>query len=116
MLTRSVLGIKVMDFADRFDMAFAINHDFPVMIGKTIALNIITNSFSLIDVLAIAAITTERRHMIDLQSSKESYNRIETGIVAFVRSDQNLADPHTKLLKNPILEKFLNYAKLDHPI
>ena len=96
-VTRSVLGSEVMAFADEFDMKYTIKYDIQSILNKVILLRMLTDSLSLFDVLTKATVTTEKRLMIDLQNVKDSYHNNEIYHVAFILSENTLADPLTKL-------------------
>lgn len=59
--TRSDLGIKVMAFADSFDMAYTIKHDMEVILKTHIPLSMVANSESFVDVTTKATCATEKR-------------------------------------------------------
>lgn len=50
---------EVMAFADTFDIAFTIIHDLKIFFGYDIALNMMTDSLYLLDVLTEGSSRTE---------------------------------------------------------
>ena len=93
-----------MDFADAFDMTFAIKMDMELMTNQTILISMLTNSLSLFDVITESKITTEKRLMIDIKVVKDSYQRNELRNIGFIRSENNLADAHTKIKRCTVLD------------
>lgn len=75
-----------MNFAEAFDMAYTIKHDFQAMIRKVIRLTILTDTLYLFDVLTKETVTTEKRAVIDLQNNKYSYRSMEINNVSFILS------------------------------
>ena len=51
LVSRSDLGIKVLELADAFDMAYSLKHDRQPIIKQNIPLVILTNILSLFDIL-----------------------------------------------------------------
>lgn len=115
-VTRSVLGSEVMAFADAFDMAYTIKYNLQAMMRKGIPLTMLTDSLSLFHELTKATVTTEKGLMIDLQNVKESYRNIEINNVAFILSEQNLADTFTKLNNNIQLMTAVRFGTISDPI
>lgn len=79
-----------------FDRAFIIKNDLEDMLKSTVPIRIYTDSKQVFDSMTKSKPTTERRLMIDLHATKDSYDRFEIESVALIRSDQNLADSLTK--------------------
>lgn len=57
-VTRSVLGSKVMKFADGFDRAYAIKAEIQIMTNTKIPLRMYTDSLSMFDILTKATMPT----------------------------------------------------------
>ena len=85
-------------------------------LGREVPLNMYTDSKSLFDTITKRSQTSEKRLLIDLTAVREAYRRREITNVAWVRSEYNLADAMTKIVKDSILDDVLTSGKLDHPI
>ena len=99
-----------MDFADAFDMAFAIKYDPSKMMKSHVPITALTDSLSLFDVITKATLPTEKRLMVDLQTVKELYKKGKLDNIWFIRSEFNPADALTKHKKDSFLETII------HPI
>ena len=115
-VTRSVLGSEVLALADAFDMAYALKHDIQALLSKEIPLVLITDSLSLFDVISKSTITAEKRLMIDLKATKESYKNREIEIIGFIRTKSNPADCLTKVTNSEVLRNILKSAKIEHSV
>lgn len=115
-VSRSVLGSETMALADGFDVAYMIKHDLEKMTRSKLPLYILTDSLSLFDVITKASSTTEKRLMIDLTCTRDSYERKEITMLGFVRTQNNPADCLTKVMNAEQLIRIITTARLDHPI
>ena len=95
-VVRSIMAGEMYAFVLGFDRAFIIKHDFQEMLGKSIPITMLTDSKQVFDSMTKSKPTTERRLMIDLHATKDSYDKFEITNVALIRTDQNLADSLTK--------------------
>lgn len=77
-----------MEFADVFEMAFAIRHNLQRIVGTTIPMKILTFRLSLVDVLTKATLTTEKHLMIDLGVVQDAYQKKELEQLGFTRSEK----------------------------
>lgn len=107
-VVRSILGGEVYAFSDGFDGAFMLRHDLQVIYKKAIPLQMFTDSLQMFDVITKASSTTERRLMIDIAATRESYNRQEISNVGLVSGEDNMADALTKTNPNHALRDVMD--------
>ena len=94
-----------MDFADAFDIAFAMKDDLRNMTSLEIPIVMRTDSLSLFDFITKAKITSEKPVMIDFKVVKDAYHRNELHNIGFNRSKYHYADGLTKMQDIPCTEK-----------
>jgi hypothetical protein len=110
------MAAETMAFADAFDAAFALKSDLVSILGKPIPLLILTDSKPLFDVMFSAKYTTKKCLMIDVSAAREGFNRGDTSNIGLINSQDNIADPMTKLSPNPKLHQLLSRHVIDHKI
>jgi Reverse transcriptase (RNA-dependent DNA polymerase) len=115
-IARSSMAAETMAFADAFDAAFALKSDLVSIFGRPIPLLILTDSKPLFDVIVSAKYTTEKRLMIDISAAREGFNRGDISNICLINSEDNIADPMTKLSPNPALQQLLSRHVIDHKI
>lgn len=86
-----------MAFADAFCMAYKIKHYFKRIIKSYIPLTMLTGYLSLFDVLSKETGTTKNRLMINFQTFRDAFRKFEVNEVAFVKSEDNIADVPNKV-------------------
>lgn len=96
-VTRSVLGAKVMAFADAFDCAFVLKRNLQHLVGRHIPLAMLTDSRSLFDVITKHSSTSEKRLMIDIAAAREGYPKLEISDIGLVQREHNEADAFIKV-------------------
>lgn len=74
-MVRSVLVGEAYSFADFFDAAYAIKTYLQVIINQNISLMILTDLESVFKVIFKSTVTTEKRLMIDVEATREAYDR-----------------------------------------
>ena len=102
-VTRSVLGCEVFAFADAFDSAYVLRQDLQQLLNVNIPLKMFTDSKSLFDVITKCTMTAEKRLMIDIFAINQAYDGREITNVGFVRSENNIANGFTKVMKSESL-------------
>lgn len=96
---RSILGGELYGFAVGSDRAFVLRHDLQTIYKMNISLQILRDSLKMLDVIAKARYTTERRSMIDIAAAREALNREDISNFWLVSSEYNVAEAFTK--RNP---------------
>jgi hypothetical protein len=115
-IARYSMAAKPMAFADTFDAAFSIKNDLYSILEKNISLIILTDSNSLFDVMIYNKYTTKKRWMIDLSAAREGFARRDETNVCRIRSEDNIADPMTKLASKYSLHQIISKQTVDHKI
>ncbi|CDF33317.1 unnamed protein product [Chondrus crispus] len=115
-IVRCILGGEVYAFTEGFDCAFVLRHDLQKLYGRTIPLQMRTDSKQMFDVIMKASHTSERRLMIDIAAAREAYNENEISNVGLVRSEHNVADGLTKPKYCKALESLLRTGKDENPV
>lgn len=95
-ITRSVLAAETLAFSDGFDQAFVLRRDIEQLLGKRIAITMLTDSQSLFDIITKSSYSTEKRILIDIACAKEAYRKKELSDIGLVGSKDNIADCLTK--------------------
>lgn len=71
--------------SDAADSAILLRHNLQVLLGKSIPLCNYTDSASLFDVITKSSIMTEKRLMIDISTTSQSYRRNEITEVGWLK-------------------------------
>lgn len=111
----SVLESEVMAFTDAFDMAYVSKHDLQLITKCYILLKMLTDSFSLFDILTIPSSNTKKAY-IDLQIVHNAYNKSEVRDAAYIRSEYNNATALRKVGKQSILVETILKSLLNQPV
>ena len=102
-VTRSVLSAEVIAFAGLFDDAMAIRSQMEHALQQTVPMRLMTDLKSLFDIISKESRTSEKRIMLDIDATRQAYQRQEITNIGFVRSEHNLADGLTKEKKQGAL-------------
>jgi hypothetical protein len=105
-----------MAFADTFDATYSIKNDLGSILGRNIPLLILTDSKPLFDVMICNKYTTEKRLTIDLSAAREDFARRNVTNICLIRSEDNIADPMTKLASNHALHHLISTHVVHHKI
>ena len=95
-VVRLILGGGFYAFTEGFDCVYMIKHDLQHLYGMSIPLQMRTDSKQMFDVVTKASSPSEKRLLIDIAATRESYNANEISNVGLVRSEHNVADGLTK--------------------
>lgn len=106
-IVRSVLGGEVYAFADAFDVPYTVK-DLEAMLGRSVRLQMFTDSKSLFDIITKSSTTTEKRLLIVVKFIREAYGKLKFSDVGFVRSDNNPVDAFRKISCNRCLHKIIS--------
>lgn len=87
---------EVIAFSDMFDLAIAIPLELSTMMGKSVPLQLLTDSKSLFDVISKGSRTSEKRSMLDIAAAREGFRDRLISDIGLVRSGNNIADGLTK--------------------
>ena len=110
-MTRSVLGAEIIAFADMFDKAISIRHQVEEILKQRVALQLLTDSKSLVDVISKGSRKSERKLMIDITNVRQGYQNNEIDNIGFVRTEHNLVDGLTKQNKQSALANLVESAQ-----
>eukprot|EP00171_Calliarthron_tuberculosum_P023641 IDg23641t1 len=95
-VVRSAMAGEVIAFSDLFDTAATLSDELSVVLNRTIAVQLLTDSKSLFDVISKGSRTSEKRTMLDIAAAREGFRDKVISDIGFVRSSSNLADGLTK--------------------
>lgn len=113
-VTRSVMAAELIAFSDMFDAAFTLAEELRTMLpGSEIPLNLFTDKKALFDVISKGSRTSEKRLMLDIACTRESFKKNEINNVGFIRSSQNIADGLTKSMAQHSFLSTISSGKLD---
>ena len=99
-VTRSVLGAEAYAFSHTLYSVRLLAHDLSTISGQKIRTILFTDSKSLFDTISKLSAPTEKRILIDIAATRESYNKKEISNVAHTLSKYNIADCFTKYNAN----------------
>lgn len=111
-VVRSVLGSDTFSFADFFGVEILLRFDLERIIGKTIQLDIFTDSSSLLDVMTKSSTTTEKLLMIYISAACQTYQSRDVTAIWWIRRDHNLANSLTKFEPGDRLIHFMRHGFL----
>ena len=104
-VVRSAMAAESIAFADCLDDAYTVKVELERMLGRSISLEMLTDSKQLFDAVCNSTRTKERRLMLDIDAAKQAFRRKEISDLGLIRSGENLADALTKNINtdNPLL-------------
>ena len=112
-VTRSAMAAEVIAFSDMADAAVTLSKEVERTLGRTIALQLLTDSKCLFDVISKGSRTSERRLMLDIASSRESFRVGDISDIGLVRSADNIADGLTKTMSQAALHGILSTGRVN---
>jgi hypothetical protein len=110
------MASEVCAFAEAFDAAFALKHSLEKLLKRQIRLQLLTHSKQLFDAISHSTQTKEKRILIDITSSKLSFERHEISDLGLVAGRDMLADCFTKVMEPTQLMSALESGFLQHEI
>ena len=114
---RSVLGAEVYAFSHALDSVYLLAHDLSTILGRKIRTILFTDSKSLFDTITKLSSQSEKRILINIAATRESYNKKQISNVAHIPSKYNIADRFTKDNANKdLLLTLMRTGKIQHPI
>ena len=72
-VVRSVLAAEVIIFADLFDDAYALRSEFEHALGRSLPVQLITDSNSLFDIISKGSRASEKRIMLERHAARQAY-------------------------------------------
>ena len=115
-VVRSILAGETHAFAEAFDISFTIKKDLERILNIEIPLHMFTDSKQLFDVITKNTFTAEKRLMIDVYSIRNAFNARDITNVGHVKSENNPADPFTKLCSNKCLTGLIENNETNMPV
>jgi ribonuclease HI len=115
-VTHSAMAAETCALAEAFDAAFVVKHSLEQLLGKKIALQMLTDSKHLFDSISHSTQTKERRIMIDIAASKQSFERAEISDLGLVATEDMLADCFTEVRDPKQLRNAMDSGFLLHDI
>lgn len=93
---RPVLGAKNFGMADTWDAAIIINLEVAKILKKKLKIKILTDSEILFNLVIKNSFPTEIRRMIDINATRETYNKGIVNDFMWIRRKHNIADAMIK--------------------
>lgn len=115
-IVRSPLAAETLALADAADAAILIQHDLADIHGFRIPLTMLTDAKYLFDVLSKRTSTTEKRLMIYIESTRQSYDEYVLNNLGCIRREYNISDSLTKIYVNEIMKRFMMTGKLEYQL
>lgn len=115
-VVRSVMGGELYAFADGMDFGLTIRHNLEKITSRKLFVKLYTDSQCLFDVITKNLTTAEKCLMIDLQSARESNEKMEINAIAKILSKGNPVDALTKITKNQVLDQILDEGIVSHGV
>lgn len=83
------------------------------MLRKPVTLSIVTDSYSLFNLVVQSSTTTDRRLMIDIQAGRDAHKERSIDNMGWVKSDGNLADGLNEINKPDLIKLVMHTVRLD---
>jgi hypothetical protein len=115
-VTHSAMAAETCAFAEAFDAAFVLKHSLEKPLKRQIRLQMLTDSKQLFDAVSHSTQTKEKRILIDIAASKQSFERHEISDLGLVSGRDMLADCFTKVMEPAQLISALESGFLRHEI
>jgi hypothetical protein len=115
-VTHSAMAAETCAFAEAFDAAFVLKHSLEKLLKRPIRLQMLTDSKQLFDAISHSTQTKEKRILIDIAASKQSFERHEISDLGIVAGRDMLADCFTKVMEPTQLMSALESGFLRHEI
>jgi hypothetical protein len=95
----SAMAAETCAFAEAFDAAFVLKHSLKKLLKRQIRLQMLTDSKQLFDAISHSTQTKEKRVLIDIEASKQSFEGYEISDLGLVAGRDMLADCFTKVME-----------------
>ena len=96
-VTTSVPAAELIAFSNLFDASYTLTKELEKLLGRRkVAVQLLTNSKSLFDIISKGSRTSEKRVMLDIARARQGYRNFEIDDIGFVRSGDNIADGLTE--------------------
>ncbi len=115
-VTRYVLAAEVYAFSACYDYAYTFAHDLSIILGKTVPVQLFTDSKSIFDIITKLSTVSEKRLLIDISALRQAYTSGEIQNNGHISSEYNIAGPLTEKMNSDILVRLLETGKLNHPV
>lgn len=106
-VVRSTLAVELLSLDDPVDAAIMQEHELETIHGKKMGITLLTDAKSLFDGLAKTSTKTEKKLMIDLKATRETYDTDVINYLGWINREFNLADSFTKIHVNDALKDFM---------
>jgi hypothetical protein len=115
-VTHSAMAAETCAFAEAFDAAFVLKHSLEKLLKRQIRLQMLTDLKQLFDAMSHSTQTKEKRILIDIAASKQSFERHEISDLGLIAGREMLADCFTKVMEPTQLLSALESGFLRHEI
>ncbi len=95
-VTRCILSAELLASSDLFDDALSLRLQIEHALSWAVPMLLLKDSKSLFDMISEGSRTWEKRIMLDIHPTGESFQKKDTSNIRFVKSNNNLADCLTK--------------------
>lgn len=93
-------------------MTILIQEDIKRLTGRVLEITLLTDRKSLFEVLTKGSVTLEKRFMINIRATRNTYVQDIIGQLGWVWRGHNLADPITKIVVSQILRDFMETGRV----
>lgn len=115
-VVRAVFGGKLYAFAGYFDDSCTIKHYLQQVPSHQIPPTILNVSESLFKLIGKPTVITEKRFIIDIKDTRESFDKSEISNKVYVRTQKNIADRQAKLTISETLEEELDTGTIEFQV
>jgi hypothetical protein len=115
-VTHSALAAETCTFAEASDAAFVLKHSLEKLLKRRIRLKMLTDSKQLFEAISHSTQTKEKRILIDIAASKQSFESHDISDLGLVAGRNMLADCFTKVMAPTQLMSALESGFLRHEI
>lgn len=115
--TRSVMGAELIAFSNTIVAAFTLREEFENLHSNlNVPMGLLTESKTLSDVVSKGTKTAEKRLMLDVACTPEGFQKMESNDIGFIRSNENLTDGLTEVLKQNKLLSVMSTCMLNYKV
>jgi hypothetical protein len=115
-VTHPAMAAETCAFAEAFDAAFVSKHILEKLLKREIRLQMLTDSKQFFDAISHSTQTKEKRILIDIAASKQSFERHDISDLGLIAGCHMLADCFTKVMEPKQLLPALESGFLRHEI
>lgn len=113
-VVRSVPGAELFTFTDAVDEALTLRHDLKMILERDDPHKEVTEISYLFSIIIRLPTTTERHLMVQLQTGREAFHRLDIAEIGWITMDMNITDYLTRILLCEAMNSFLKSHRMEY--